>query len=56
MKNEKSFVCVICQDEFAGFGNNPAPAINVKTGEERCCDECNARIVIPRRIILAMNR
>ena len=38
--------CCICGKEFIGYGNNPSP---VKE-EGRCCDECNANVVIPTRI------
>lgn len=38
--------CCICGKEFIGYGNNPAP---VKE-KGRCCDECNATVVIPKRI------
>lgn len=37
--------CVICGKEFEGFGNNAQP---VKDGI--CCDECNAKEVIPARL------
>lgn len=39
--------CVICEKSFSGFGNNPEP---VEYGG-RCCDDCNADVVIPRRIL-----
>lgn len=48
---EKTHVCSICQSEFGdtgfghGFGNNAQP-IN----DGRCCDRCNAGIVIPARL------
>lgn len=38
-------VCSICQLEFAEFGNNPYPV-----NEGRCCDQCNASVVIPARL------
>lgn len=57
---EKNFICCICQGSFKGYGNNPQgaawknqngqveiPTYNVN---ERCCDECNSRYVIPGRI------
>ena len=40
-KNE----CCICKEEITGYGNNPAPV-----AEGRCCDSCNATVVIPERI------
>lgn len=38
-------VCSICQEDFTEFGNNAYP-IN----DGRCCDDCNALVVIPARI------
>lgn len=38
-------VCDICGKKFEEFGNNPAPFKG-----ERCCDECNERLVVPLRI------
>lgn len=40
-------VCVICGEEFEGYGNNAEPY-----AEGICCDECNALYVIPARINL----
>jgi len=37
--------CCICKEEITGYGNNPAPV-----AEGRCCDSCNATVVIPERI------
>ena len=42
-------ICCICGEVFRDFGNNPAPVKN----EGRCCDECNNKVVIPKRIELA---
>lgn len=39
--------CSICKNEFDGFGHNPEPIL---TYEQRCCDECNAQVVVPVRI------
>ena len=43
---EKQLKCCICGKKFYGFGNNPIP---VKPNG-RCCDDCNARVVIPARL------
>lgn len=52
--------CVICQQPCEpwprirgeepprGYGNNPWPVRR----KGRCCDECNARFVIPLRIVM----
>ena len=39
--------CVICNQEFEEYGNNPAP---IKTCGGSCCNACNATVVIPARI------
>lgn len=41
-------ICSICGKEFEGFGNNPYPV--TKGEDDRCCDECNDKYVIPARI------
>jgi hypothetical protein len=38
-------ICSICQKAYTGYGNNADP---VNSG--RCCDDCNALVVIPARI------
>ena len=43
--NKKEQVCSICGKPYTGYGNNAQP-IN----DGRCCDECNAKVVIPKRI------
>lgn len=43
--------CCFCKKELGKSewaGNNPAPL--KEDGVNRCCDECNATIVIPERI------
>lgn len=47
---DKKF-CSICGKPYKEFGNNALP---INEGE--CCDECNATIVIPRRIQEHQNR
>lgn len=46
--------CCICEREFEGLGNSPYGAEDfVKRGfgyEERCCDTCNVKYVIPGRL------
>jgi len=37
--------CVICKQEYDGFGNNAEP---VEEGE--CCDKCNMEVVVPARM------
>ena len=48
---QETFTCVICKDDFRGFGNNPAPLHM----EGRCCDECD-NLVIQHRFGLIMKR
>ena len=38
-------ICCICGKEFEGYSNNPYPI--KKEGE--CCNDCNAKYVIPAR-------
>jgi len=42
----REYKCIFCNLEFQGHGNNPNPV--EKRG--RCCNNCNATIVIPARI------
>ena len=43
-------ICFICKQEIKdGHGHNPAP-IPTEWPEQRCCDICNAGIVIPARL------
>ena len=37
--------CVLCGEEYEGYGNNAEPV-----AEGRCCDKCDAEVVIPARI------
>ena len=40
--------CVICEEEFKGYGNNPEPIKDESQGQ--CCDSCNFNYVTPKRI------
>lgn len=42
--------CSLCEAPYGNYGHNPEP---VKKYEERCCDVCNATIVIPARLRIA---
>lgn len=56
------YLCCLCFKECEGYGNNPDGAawrtedgeIEVFSGrpEDRCCDECNMKFVIPGRMYL----
>lgn len=46
MDPTKTQICSICQVAFTGWGNNAQPVNN-----GRCCDKCNADIVIPARLM-----
>lgn len=37
--------CVICKEEYEGYGNNANP---VKKG--LCCDKCNMEVIISSRL------
>lgn len=41
--------CSICKREYEGWGNNPAPFACDRG--ERCCDDCNDRLVVPARMM-----
>jgi len=38
-------ICSICSAKYDGFGNNAQPV-----NDGRCCDDCNATVVIPTRL------
>ena len=57
----KEFICCICGAKCKGYGNNPDGAMWREHGtnelvefqggpEDRCCDDCNSRYVIPGRL------
>ena len=46
-KNKK---CVICEENFTEWGNNPEPIKTMEQGS--CCNECNDLVVIPFRLYL----
>jgi len=53
-------ICCVCGNTYTHWGNNPWPLKN-KKGEDfgendRCCNECNANIVIPARIQQMINK
>lgn len=60
MKNTKP-VCCICGKHYDGYGNNPEGALDSNGNwtnwhaNDRCCDECNLKIVIPGRIHLMLS-
>ena len=43
--------CIICNEEFVGYGHNPAPIRE----EGRACDDCNFRFVVRARILELQN-
>lgn len=42
-------ICCICGKEFTGYGHSPYP---VRQEDLECCDECNTRVVLPKRLEL----
>ena len=40
--------CIICGGPYIGYGHNPEPIFPMSRG--RCCDTCNATVVIPYRM------
>lgn len=45
---DKMQICCFCGQVFYGYGNNPYPAS--ENPEDRCCNDCNSKVVIPARI------
>lgn len=52
----KHMNCCICGKDMEGYANNPQGALNKDAQEiiwnenDRCCNECNTKFVIPGRI------
>lgn len=46
MEEKDSTNCCICGEPIVGYGHNPNPV--KKNG--RCCNDCNATVVIPARL------
>jgi hypothetical protein len=40
--------CCLCDLEIEGHGHNPDPVSREK--DARCCDVCNATVVLPMRL------
>ena len=40
---DNSLICVICSENYTGYGNNAMPL-----ADGYCCDECNWKVVIAR--------
>lgn len=63
--NEKAYTCCICGKFCTDYGNNPwgaawrTPEGFIETVEfkedERCCNECNEKYVIPGRLYRLRN-
>ena len=52
--NKDEFLCCICKEVTKGWGNNPDPVTD-ESGkffdeDAQGCDECNDKVVIPRRL------
>ena len=43
-------ICGLCNKEYKGYGNNPAPLIC----KGRACDDCNITKVIRQRMVNSM--
>lgn len=48
MTERNNFKCCFCHKEIEGYGNDPRPLVS--NYGERCCDDCNANIIIPNRL------
>lgn len=52
-KTPNTHKCIICGKTFQGYGNDPWPVVIEEDCEEDevlCCDECNWKVVIPKRV------
>ena len=47
---EKNYTYSICGKKCKGYGNNAKPVNN-----GRCCNDCNYKVVIPKRIEVSMS-
>lgn len=48
-QNKKKPICCFCGRECENiYGNNPYPVS--KNEDDRCCDYCDATIVLPKRV------
>lgn len=45
---KKTGKCAICGGKYDHYGNNPEPLMSF---ENRVCNECNSRYVIPARLL-----
>jgi hypothetical protein len=45
---DRRFTCCLCGSNWIGWGNNPDPLGDVD--DDKCCDFCNQREVIPARL------
>ncbi len=46
------YTCVLCNAACIGWGNNPSPVNGLTFEDGRCCDDCNANLVIPTRLLI----
>ena len=54
MKEEEKIECCLCGKEVKDFGHNPQPLGEKE--DDRCCDECNQKLVIPTRLRLLFSK
>lgn len=57
---EELYRCCLCGHIYSGYGNNPEGAVALNRlnqvellefdDDDRCCDDCNSRFVIPGRL------
>ena len=46
-------ICCICGKKFNTFGNNPEPLMPLEDNgkENRCCDSCDWKYIVPVRLL-----
>lgn len=43
-----SYKCCFCGRKKTGYGNSPEPILS--DVKNKCCDDCNYSVVLPRRL------
>ena len=52
MAYNKTGTCCFCGKKYTHWGNSISPLIHPSSIDARCCDVCNATIVVPNRMVL----
>ena len=52
MSYKETGTCCFCGKKYTHWGNSISPLIHPSSIDARCCDVCNATIVVPNRMVL----